>query len=229
MMNIKKKIFKLFPLVILALSNPLYAGIQLDTSRIIFEKGEKAVKYGVSNHYSVPALASAIVTTYDGKPTNAFAVSPSLFQIQPGATSQGQIIQLEELPQDKETVFWLKVKTVIADDKNKKDETEKNALEFAIAQNIKLFYRPKSVKDTCKYAANNLIFERGYKGVTVINNSKVSVSLVSVKEGDKEYKVGETIMPESRANLDILLSGSNFIINYVDEYGNFIDLPVEIK
>lgn len=56
-------------------------GVQLDTTRIIMDHGNTAAKYGLHNHNDTPILVSGSVTTYDGKPTTVFAVSPNIYQV----------------------------------------------------------------------------------------------------------------------------------------------------
>lgn len=202
-------------------------GFQLDRSRVLFEDGKKSVNYGITNHYAQPALASAMVTNFDGSPTSAFAVSPSLFQIRPQTTSQGQIVLLENLPQDRETVFWLNVKTILAkENKNK----EQSSVELAIAQRIKLFYRPKGLDEKCSGAVENLIWEKTKTGLKANNPSKVSVSIVNVKKGDDVQRIGDTLMPLSEKEWKVEgKDWQTFVLTYVDEYGNVIEQPVSLK
>lgn len=202
-------------------------GIQLSTSRIVFNEGSKAIIYGVTNEYNVPALASATITNFDGQPTSDFAVSPSLFQIQPQTTSQGQVVQLKPLVSDREIVYWLNVKTILSDEKMK--ENSGGTLQFAIGQRIKLFYRPKGITENCRAAAEGLVWKQTENGLKVINKSKVSVSIIQVQSGNKTYRIADTILPLSEKNWGVGILGGNSTFKYVDEYGNIVDYKLIIK
>lgn len=203
-------------------------GIQLSDSRIVFNQGVKSVNYGLTNEYEQPVLASAVVTDFNGKPSSDFAVSPSLYQVQPKTTFQGQIVQINPINSDKENVYWLNIKTVLSD-KDREDGAS-GTLHFAIAQRIKLFYRPKSVTENCRYAAEHLKWLKTEDGLKAINDSKVSVSIVNVEVGDKSQRISDTLLPKSEKTwkLDID-SGRNIKFKYVDEYGNIVELPLLVK
>ena len=202
-------------------------GIQLSTSRIVFNEGIKAIKYGVTNEYNIPALTSATITNFDGEPTSDLAVSPSLFQIQPQTTSQGQIVQLKPLGSDREIVYWLNVKTILSDNKPKE---KGGALQFALGQRIKLFYRPKGITENCRAAAEGLLWEKTKKGLKVVNNSKVSVSIVDVKSGGETRRLSETLLPLSSKEWNIdFKSYENMRFQYIDEYGNFLEQRIAFK
>lgn len=203
-------------------------GVQLDRSRILIKDGKTAASYAIQNHYDSPLLARAIITNFDGTPSTAFAVSPSLFQIKPKATFQSQVVQLEKLPNDRESVFWLTVKTVLASDK--KEEKSPNAVEFAIAQSIKLFYRPKGISDNCESAVKKIEWYKTSKGLKAKNPSAVSVSLVKVKSGTTESSIGDTLLPfEEKEWNAVINSNAETVFTFVDEYGNFLEKKINFK
>ena len=210
-------------------------GIQLGQSRILIEDGAKKAGYALTNHYSSPVLASGTVTNFDGSPTSVFAVSPSIYQIPAGSTAQGNIIQLQQLPQDRESVFWLRIKTVVAeekknDDKNPKSVSNSGQFGISIAQRIKIFYRPNGVNEKCAKAVENLSWKKNKNGITVNNKSKVSVSIVEIAEGKKVHKISDVLMPLSSATYSLNINNwERLSMKYVDEYGNFIDVPIEVK
>ena len=202
-------------------------GVQLDRSRILINEGKTTGSFAVQNHYKLPLLASAVITNFDGTPTNAFAVSPNLFQVKPEGTFQSQVVQLDKLPQDKESVFWLTVRTVLAADKN---EETNNSVQFAIAQAIKIFYRPKSVKETCASAVTKVQWIKTESGIRAKNNSRVAISLVNISDGDDEMNIGDTLLPlqEKEWKVNSIKLGE-MKITYVDEYGNFLQEAINIK
>lgn len=201
-------------------------GIQLNTSRIVYKEGDKAISYAVTNRYDNPSLASAVVTNFDTTPTADFSVSPSLYQIQPKSTVQGKVIQLQPINADTEKVYWLNVKTIIANDSSTNENS--GTLQFAIAQRIKLFYRPKTIKENCRSAAEGLSWVKTKTGLKAINNSRVSVSLVHVKLGGHVFRISDTVLPKTEKEWEVNIDNYlNATFQYVDEYGNFIDHPIK--
>ena len=208
-------------------------GVQLDRSRVLIDNGSKSVAYAVTNHYESPVVASAVITNFDGTPSHAFAVSPSLYQIKANSTSQGQIVQLEQLPQDRESVFWLNVKTVLGQADGNQDEKiidNVNTGNFGIslAQRIKVFYRPKDLNENCSTAVSKLSWKKSKEGIVVSNPSKVSVSVVKINSKAKEFNISDTLMPLSEKTLNVKIDKvDNITFTYVDEYGNFIEAPLK--
>ena len=216
-------------LLTMSIANAQDGGIQLSTSRLVIDEGNKAISYGVTNHYSLPVLASAVVTTYEGKPTSAFTASPSLYQIQPKTTAQGKVIQLENIPLDKESVFWLNVKTIVANS-NEKNRSEGGSLGFAIAQRIKVFYRPKGLNENCHSSADNLIWKKTKNGIKAINNSKISVSIVEIKSGKEMKNISDTLLPGNEKEWKVMFKTAEKLeFKYIDEYGNYIDKEIIFK
>lgn len=200
-------------------------GVQLDRTRLVVDEGKTSVGFGLRNHYERSILASAHVTNFDGTPTTAFAVSPGIFQVKPKGTTKGQVILTEALPQDRETVFWLNVRTVLSKDKQQViEEDESSTLTIAMAQRIKVFYRPKAVSEKCEDAAKSLTFKTMGNELIVENPSTVSVSVTEIVTGEHNQRIADTVMPKSKKTwrLEIPLNKDS-TFTYIDEYGNFIN------
>lgn len=141
-------------------------------------------------------------------------------------TYKGQVVLLEALPQDRESVFWFTVKSV-----QPKTDKPQNSIELSIAQRIKLFYRPKDIDDNCAIAVKKLEWKLTEKGVRVTNPSQVSVSVVELKQGKFSQKINDVVMPLSSKEWKV--SGINgnvdIVFGYVDEYGNYLYEPGTLK
>lgn len=213
-------------LITMAMASTSYSGgVQLSKTRILFKDGETQASYGLTNHAETPILASAIISNFDGSPSEAFAVSPSLYQVQPKKTHQGQIVLLSPLPKDRESVFWLTVKTVNSETNDKSDTA---TMQIALAQSIKVFYRPKGLDATCKTSLPKLNWEMTNEGLKAFNKSKVSFSIVNVKDANNNvHKVGDTIMPLSNKEWQVDHKGASIVsFTYVDEYGNYLEQAI---
>jgi fimbrial chaperone protein len=71
-----------------------------------------------------------------------------------------------QLPQDRETLFWMNVKAIPSMDKSKLSD---NTLQLAIISRIKLYYRPAKLALPPDQAAEKLRFRRGAGTLTLIN------------------------------------------------------------
>ena len=198
-------------------------GVQLDRTRILIEDGKTSASYGLQNHYDVPVLASSEITNFDGTPSSALAVTPALFQVKPNKTTKGKVTLLQKLPSDRESVFWLNVKTILPSSKEEDSKSKDAALEIAIAQRIKVFYRPKGLEGNSILAARSLSFSRDGNLLKVKNPSNMSVSLVAVQGEKGLQKIGDVVMPFETKNFKLESSITNVNkFTFVDEYGNFI-------
>lgn len=213
--------------LLLTASQASSGGFQLDRSRVLFEEGKTSVSFGVSNHYDAPALAKASVMNVDGTPSTAFASSPSIFQIPPKSTSQAQVVLLEQLPQDRESVFWLRVTTILA---NGNKAEQDNTIEFALAQRIKLFYRPKGLDEKCSGAAEQIRWEPTKTGIKAVNPSKVSMSLVNLKSSAKTFPIKDIVLPLSEKEWKLDVKPRDIVsFSYIDELGNHVEVPLNQK
>jgi P pilus assembly chaperone PapD len=178
-----------------------------------------------------------------------FALSPTLARIDP---ERGQVLRLaytgEPLPQDKESVFWLNVlevppKALGAETNNA------NLLQFALRTRIKVFYRPKGLKDNSFDAARALQWRLVRNGDTwSIEGRNASPYFVSVTEFSlrPEPKAPDAIATAdggmigpgetksfALANVQKSLAASEQVVlryTFIDDYGALVNedakLPV---
>ncbi|MDU7282703.1 MAG: fimbria/pilus periplasmic chaperone [Escherichia coli] len=87
------------------------------------------------------------------------------------------------LPTDRETLYWMNVKAIPpTDEKN----TQKNTLQLALQNKIKLFYRPENLPVQPGKARNMLRFKYEGKQLKVINPSPYYLTLTGIKvQGSK--------------------------------------------
>lgn len=226
-MKLVSKICSLVLYGLMSTSVMASGGVQLDRTRVLMFDGKTKANYGVINNNKTPVLASSTITEIDGKPATKLAVSPSIFQIKPGKSHHGSIVLLESLPQDRETAFWLVVKTVgVSTGKN----SEQSTLQMAIGQRIKVFYRPKGINEDTVIAADKLKWSLTNKGVKVENASKLVMSIADIKLGDKVFEVSDMVLPMSSKEWAINLpKNGSLTFSYMDEYGNQVRHPLKFN
>lgn len=165
--------------------NRAQADITLSSTRVIFEGDKKEASVTVRNLGSNELLIQSWLESSkstEGDTSIPFAVTPPLAHM----AGQGQqvlrfLYQGTGLPTDKESVFWLNVQEIPQAAK------ETNALQLALRQRIKLFYRPTGLSGTQKNATTalawNIETQKGVNGLNIKNPTQyhVTISNLSIK------------------------------------------------
>lgn len=177
------------------LSGTSFAGISLDSTRLVFSEGkaQQGQSIGVtsSKKSEVPYLVKAqLLTSPDGESAGTpFVVSPSLFRLEPGMTNQLRIMQTRSgLPRNKESVFYLRVVAMPAGDNSTQEpsQTLGGALIVSTASVIKVFYRPAGLAESQQQAMKSLQFSRQGQHFKVYNPSPYFITLASMTVGDSK-------------------------------------------
>jgi len=131
-------------------SVPADARIVIEGNRAIYPAASKEISVRAKNHADVPALAQVWVTEYevDADPEASrapFAALPPLVRIGAGKTQVFRIRHIgAELPQDRESVFWLNVLDMPGH--SSEAGSPQSEIRIAVRNRIKLFYRPEALK-----------------------------------------------------------------------------------
>ncbi|WP_368872925.1 molecular chaperone, partial [Proteus mirabilis] len=122
--------------------NISYAGVIISGTRVIYNEGNKNVSINVKNPDKMPYLIQSWIDDFEEKKQSKFTITPPLFRLNPDKENTLRIFLTEEgLPSDQESLFWLNIKTIPATEKTE------NSLQIAFKTQMKLIYRPKSLKD----------------------------------------------------------------------------------
>jgi chaperone protein EcpD len=181
-----------------------YAGIQVNGTRVIYPADQREVSLSMVNNGHESRLIEAWIDTGDAteKPETTkapFIITPPMSRVDPG---KGQTLRITftgaDLPQDRETVFWLNVLEIPPKPKAAKDESP-NFMQFAIRSRFKLFYRPKGLPGNPDSAIDQLSWHLVSKGQgyamectndTAYNISFSDVALKGAKHNDAVSKGG---------------------------------------
>ncbi|WP_431192547.1 fimbria/pilus periplasmic chaperone [Salmonella enterica] len=124
-----------------------HAAINVDRTRIIMDSNQKSLSVVLTNeNQKIPYLAQSWVEDDKGKRTDLLLALPPLQRIDGGKKSQVRILQApgggtKMLPQDRESLFWFNVREVPPE-----PSTDENVLQLAVQSQLKLFYRPASIR-----------------------------------------------------------------------------------
>ncbi|HFZ8995707.1 TPA: fimbria/pilus periplasmic chaperone [Citrobacter freundii] len=160
-----------------------YGGVALGATRVIYPQDSIQVSLPVNNTDNKAVfLIQSWVENSDSKKSSDFVVTPPLFVIKPGKENTLRIMYIGQgnLPKDRESLYWMNVKAIPAADKDIKN---KNTLQIAVLNRIKLFVRPKNLPMPSADAPSKLSFHQSGDKLTINNPTPYYITLVQFHEG----------------------------------------------
>lgn len=154
-------------------------GIRLNQTRIIFNAGDKMQTLTVKNRSDTAWLiqSRALMTTETNSPA-PFIATPPLFRLESGTEQTLRILpQNAPMPQDKESLFYLALQAIPASPPH--DPTEQQ-MAMSMRFNLKMFYRPASLRTPPADNSCQLRFTRGGKHMRVENPTPWFITLRSL-------------------------------------------------
>ncbi|HCL5252304.1 TPA: fimbria/pilus periplasmic chaperone [Salmonella enterica] len=181
------------------------AGITIGATRVIYHGNAKDESVSIINSDNKPFLiqswAQSINT--DGTIGDApFIVTPPLFRLNAGQKNVLRVIRTGgNLPEDRESLYWLDIKSIPPSDA----ANHSSQLKLAVKAEFKLIYRPASLKQTPEQVAdqlkwreqnNNLIVDNPtpyYMNFAIIevDNSRVKTPLYVAPFGSTQYPLSK--------------------------------------
>lgn len=160
-------------------------GVVLQRTRVIYNADRKEAALPLANHSDkMPYLLQSWVENIQGGERGPFVVTPPLFRLDAGDSSSLRIIKTDaSLPTDKESMFYINVRAIPAQDKSTVD---KNMLTLVFKTRIKLFYRPAQLKGRAADAWKTLEFKRGDNSLNIYNPSEYYVIFAGISVGKTE-------------------------------------------
>ncbi|MHB9704658.1 fimbrial biogenesis chaperone [Alcaligenes aquatilis] len=200
------------------------ATMVLNSSRVIIQEGQHEASFGIRNlDEGKEFLAQSWLTPLEGiGEVEFFSLTPQLVQVNAGAEQRVRILyEGVGLPDDRESLFWLNVQEI-----PKKLDGD-HAVQIAVLQRIKVFYRPKGIKGNAMKANSEIEWSLVGDGIEVSNPSAFYVSVINVKSGEIGLRdvlivgPGEKIKIELKKNQLDLLAKNSKKISYavVNDYG----------
>jgi fimbrial chaperone protein len=197
------------------------AGIQVGRTRIVYEADKKEVALPLVNHEKEqPWLIQSWTDTGDGKTHGPFIVTPPLFRLD---AQKEQSLRIAwsgaALPTDRESLFWINVRTIPA---VAKDDDDKNVLRLIYKTRMKLFWRPKGLKGTTGENCKNLRFSRQGSTLNVINDGDYYSVFDTVYLGRVVLPNADIVAPKSSASIALpaAANGRNLSWRCITDYGN---------
>lgn len=209
----KKTLFRLAVGSLVFVSAASVAGVSIDSTRVIFQAADDTTGKSVGIISSSGSLTPYLVkvqilkTPTDNATNTPFLVTPSLFRLEPGNTNQVRIIKKNtQLPQDRESVFYLRAIATPASEKNNTQQENHvgGTVQVSSGNIIKLFYRPSGLQMNPQQAMQSLKFSAAGNGLKVTNSSPYYVTLDSLTVGGRKVplsiQTGNTMIAPMSSN-----------------------------
>lgn len=214
-----------------------FSSIQILATRVILEGKDNEESFVIKNLGKKPSLVQLWLANkndngMDIKNDIPLAITPPVARINAGRKKVFRVFATSDalsfLPQDRESAFWINVLDTPAI-----EEGAENKLNIAFRTQIKMFYRPVSLKDSLEESAEKLQWSvrkvSGTYTYTVRNNSPYHFSFasLSLKAGDKDVAriPGDMVSPfsskafgfENISHRDVFLN-----YQYINDLGAFV-------
>jgi len=174
-----------------------HAGIVVGGTRVVYNADKRETSLSISNPDKIPYLiqswadADGPLGDHTENPKPPFVVTPPLFRLDPGNENLLRIIRAGgTLPEDRESVFWMNVKSIPSTSR-----TDKNVLQISVKTRIKLFYRPANLKTTPEESYQAVSFHRQGNQLQVSNPSPFYLSFFSLKVGNAPVITTNVMVP----------------------------------
>ncbi|EBT2497845.1 TPA: fimbrial chaperone [Salmonella enterica subsp. enterica serovar Bahrenfeld] len=194
------------------------AAFTLSGTRFIYDEGRKNISVEISNA-NKETFGGQVWIDNTTQPSRDvfFTPAPSFFKV---AGGEKQIIRLlnvnPALPQDRESLFWLNVQEIPPSPKE-----GENILAIALNTQVKLFYRPKLLKDGRDKAEQKIqVSDTKLRNPTpyYFAVTAVSVNGQKIKLNSEVDKQLSQMSPFSEINIGRSLAGT-VVIEAIDDYG----------
>lgn len=212
-------------LMLTAVSFASQASVVIGGTRVIYNEDKNAAAVFIRNpEKSGMTLVQSWVEQGKKEGKAPFIATPPLFRIDPGEENMLRIVRIGgTLPKDRESVFWLNVKSIPAVDAR---QHQNNVLQLVVKSRLKLFYRPAGLKGRPDTAYQQLSVMRNGNRLTLSNPTPYFVTLFSLMADNREIKEADMVPPKGSVSFT-LTSGMPSIITWqaINDYGGIS--PVE--
>ncbi|MBS9435762.1 molecular chaperone [Photorhabdus noenieputensis] len=172
-------------------TDAMAGGVSIDTTRIIYQTDSHAASTSVRNSSKKAAYLMQVAVSADPERKKAapFVVTPPLFRLEPDTQNQVRIIKTgQALPADRESLFWFTAQAIPLSPEidNPSRQQVTGGIQIAMANTIKLMYRPHGLSVAPEQGFGSLRFKPTAEGITVTNPSPYYITFTSLKVGGQE-------------------------------------------
>lgn len=215
-MNFLRNIFIASALISTGLS-AANAGVVIGGTRVVYDGNKKEASISVNNPDSTPYLIQSWIEPLNGGAEKApFIITPPLYRLDKDQQNVERIILAGALPQNKESLYWLNIKAIPS--APRKD----NTLQIAVKTQIKLIYRPSSLKGTTpEDLAEKLQWSRVGNNIQVTNPTSYVMNFNMINVAGRQLDNVSYVLPGSTAQFSLPngVSGGAVKFSIINDYG----------
>lgn len=198
------------------------AGVIIGGTRVVYDGNKKEASIDVNNPDKTPYLIQSWVETLNGGAEKApFIITPPLYRLDGGQQNIERVVVTGNLPQDKESLYWLNIKAIPS--APKKD----NTLQIAIKTRIKLIYRPAGLKSQQpQELSHQLTWRRNGNQLQVTNPTSYVINFNEISLGGKKIENVSYVLPGESMNFTLPAGANSTSSNYkvINDYGAVSDV-----
>jgi len=175
------------------------AGVEIGGTRVVYDGKMKQATIGINNPDDKPYLIQSWVNKRADSDDagEMFITTPPLFRLEPHSQNSVRIaLTGSTLPQDRESVYWLNIKSIPSTDKN-----ASNDLKIAVKNTMKLFYRPAGLPGDPANAYQKVEFKQRDGKLFAFNPTAYSVSFYDVKINGVALQDPLMVLPKEEVSL----------------------------
>ncbi|RKQ38620.1 molecular chaperone [Enterobacter sp. R1(2018)] len=178
------------------------AGVIIGGTRVLYEGTKKEASINLNNPDKIPYLVQSWVEneagTREGIP---FIATPPLFRLDAGQQNVLRIVNTGSLPDDKESLYWLNIKTI----PSLQTQPGENTLQIAVKTRIKLIYRPSKLSGRMpESVANELKWAVSGNKVSVTNPTNFYMHFSSIKVAEKSVDNPTYVAPGATKTFEMI-------------------------
>ena len=197
------------------------AGVIVGGTRVIYDGNKKEASLSVNNPDDTAYLIQSWVESPDNGTEKApFIITPPLYRLDKGQKNVERILLAGELPQNKESLYWLNIKAIpSAPHKN-------NALQIAVKTRIKLIFRPAALKGMLpEEEAVKLTWQRSGNSIQVNNPGSLVINFNEITVDGKKLNNVSYVLPGSSAKFDLPneIKNGDVMFKVINDYGGIGD------
>ncbi|QFH72390.1 molecular chaperone [Enterobacter sp. E76] len=196
------------------------AGVIIGGTRVVYQGNKKEVPLSVNN----PDKLAYLIQSWIDAPTPdaakaPFIITPPLYRLDAGQQNEMRIIRAGQLAENKESLFWLNIKSIPS--VAKRD----NTIQIAVKTRIKLIYRPESLTSTPEEQAAKLQWSRAGNSIQVNNPTPYYINFNEIAVGGKRVEDATFVAPQSSARFALPPGVNSTAVNFkiINDYGGIGD------
>lgn len=213
--------------------------IIVNGTRFIYPGNEKEITVQLNNTADRPAIAQAWLDTGDASETpdtikTPFQITPPISRVEAkgGQTLRIKLMDKGSIPQDRESLWWLNILDIPPVAKGKEADNQ-NVLQLAIRSRFKFFYRPTGLGSR-ELAPEQLVIKSSGKNIIIDNPTPYYITVTKISTDGKSGLNEKTVLlePKSQTTVElkkVVSSGSNIVINNINDYGSDIAVKTTVK